>query len=183
MNFIQKQKEWSGRRQQWLLKCSIQKKILAIKKAYECHAGTAQRSSALSPTYSSSTFLSLATSRWLKNRKSVCTKWSFQKNIILPSGNKQCKGFLKQRFCTNLSCLIATDGWMKKEQHKQWFNTYWKGTVAATESSVPLHRAPSVFLRGLLSNYSRSSTCLAREIWQNHSLRWSSWDLTFIYKT
>lgn len=45
------------------------------------------------------------------------------------------------------------------------------------------HIASWAFLWGLLSNYSPSSTCSAHEIWQNHSLMWSSWDLTFIYKT
>lgn len=44
------------------------------------------------------------------------------------------------------------------------------------------HIALWAFLRGLLSNYSLlSSTCLAHEIWKNHSLMWSSWDLSFIY--
>jgi len=47
-------------------------KILAIKKAYGCDAGTDQMSNTPSPVYSLSAFLCLATSRWLKTVKSVC---------------------------------------------------------------------------------------------------------------
>lgn len=152
--------------------------VLNTQKWNSSHAGTDQRSRILSLLYSSSTFLSSA--RWLK---AVCTKCSFQ-NILLPSGSiKVLKVLFSETDFLHRLAMFHSHSWIQRRKNntRNYLPLLKRSHHSSWIFCAP-HTAPWAFL-GVLSNYSASSICFPHEIWQNHSLTWSSWDLTFIYKT
>lgn len=114
---------------------------------------------------------------------SVCTKWSLQ-NILLPSGSiKVLKVLFSETDFLHRPVMFHSHAWIQWRKNNTSNDLpFLRRNCHSSWIFCAPHTAPWAFLRGLLSNYSPSSTCLAHEIWQNHSLMWSSWDLTLIYK-